>query len=324
MQSVKHAPSILVLLVQWNRPIETLQCIKSLGKTGYPFLSIYVVDNASGSDAFQILEAEANGISLIRSPINAGYAGGFNLGLQAALTEEHPDYVWLLNNDTTVAPDCPQQLIQAAIELGPAILSPKILDANNAGHIWYAGGYLDSWLKSHHVGRGDADLGQYDVLRRVPWGSGCSLFFPTSVAARIGPMSEDYFLYLEDVDWCLRASTKGILTYYIPAALVNHGVSKSVELLDSRAVVYYGWRNYYILATRHGSLVQKAHAWCDLFSRLIKTAVKLFIFPSARHDHMYAARTQALLDFLRRRGGPAPFTESVPVTNSETLLNVRL
>lgn len=302
-------PHIAVLLVHWNRPAETVACVRSLQATGHRGLSITVVDNASEPATVAELAAALPEVRLVRSPVNLGYAGGFNLAVRTVLApgERRPDYLWLLNNDTLVETDCPLQLVAASERIGPAVLSPKILMADHPDTLWYAGGWADRWLRSHHVGKGEPDDGRYHHERRIPWGSGCSLFAPTWVAETIGPMCEDYFLYLEDVDWCLQAAAAGVPTHYVPQARIHHGVSKTVELLEDRVVWYYGWRNWYLLAFRHGTPLQRAYAASDLASRFVKTGVRLALQPAARHNAMYLARARALQDVAAGRWGQAPF-----------------
>ncbi len=154
------------------------------------------------------------------------------------------------------------------------------------------------------MGKGEPDDGRYDTIRPLPWASGCSLFCSAETARRIGPMEESYFLYLEDVDWCLSARRQGIPVYYAPAARIYHGVSVSVRRLDAPHVTYYAWRNYYRLVWRHGSAGHRLLAASDLLSRFAKTAVRLVLFPDFRRDPRYAARTRALIDAARGRYGP--------------------
>lgn len=310
-------PRLLVVLVHWNRPDDTVRCVASLRNTSYPALDIWVVDNASAPEALAELESNLQEARIVRSPTNLGYAGGFNLGLSAALAETRPDYLWLLNNDTTVAEDCPTRLIEASNRLGPALISPQIILSENHRVLWYAGGRLTWQLRSHHIGRDEENVGQYDSVRQVPWATGCSLFLSRQTLERVGPMDESYFLYLEDVDWCLQAARAGVPSYYVPQARVYHGVSRSVDLLDPRVVVYYAWRNYYRLALRHGNPLQKVAAVWDLATRLVKTAVKLTVMPSARADRSYLARSRALIDALRLRWGPAPPDLAAPMRASQ-------
>jgi GT2 family glycosyltransferase len=298
-------PTVAVVLVNWNDAEATIACLDSVIAAGGPRVRCYVVDNASSDGSPARVRAAHPAAIPVAAPTNLGYAGGFNLGWQRALADGF-DYLWLLNNDTTVAVDCLDRLLDADRQVGPALLSPKILYAARPDRVWYAGGRFDRRLKSYHIGQDEPDGGQYDDIREIEWATGCSLFCAAAVARRLGPMDERYFLYLEDADWCLRARRLGVPIYLAPAARVFHAVSQSVNQLPSPAVRYYAWRNYYLLAHRHGSWSQRLGAYGDLASRFLKIAVRQVFFPACRRDAGYQARTRGLIDFVRGRFGPAP------------------
>jgi len=302
MRADPDVPVVGVVVVNWNDAAATIACLDSLAATCGVACRAYVVDNASADGSAARIAAAHPAAVVVRSPVNLGFAGGCNLGVRRALADG-VGWVWLLNNDATVEPDTAAALLAHARSAGPAILSPKIVYADRPGVLWSAGGYFDRALKSHHVGRDEPDRAQYDAPRTVDWASGCSLFFPAEVWRQVGPLDERYFLYLEDVDWCLRARRAGVPVRYVPAARVRHAVSRSVSRLGPARLWYYSWRNYYLLATRRGRWWQRLRAWADLASRFAKIAVRSAVDPACRHDPVYQARTRGLLDFVRGRFG---------------------
>lgn len=294
---------VAVIVVNWNDAGDTIACLDSLTRISVPSWRAYVVDNASSDDSvLRIAEAHAEAV-VIKTAHNLGYAGGFNIGLAKAIADGAP-FVFLLNNDATLETETLRLLMQAHAEVAmPALLSPKILHASIPKQVWYGGGGLDWRLKSHHIDEGNPDRPEDTALRPAAWATGCALFCSTDVARRIGPMDERYFLYLEDVDWSLRAKACGVSIFYVPRARVTHTVSQSVQRLHPGTRRYYGWRNYYLLVRQHGRWWQRALGYADLISRLYKTALRYLFFPAYRHDPLYRARTRALLDFLRGRLG---------------------
>ena len=299
-----------VIIVNWNGAEDTITCLRSLAnveeETREEQTRAYVVDNGSTDDSVQAIKSRVVGVEVVEVGANRGYAGGFNAGRKRALADG-VDFLWLLNNDTFVEPGALAALLDAAERLGPGIYAPKIVMRDRPDMLWFAGGTLAPHLKAHHKGRGERDLGQYDHLSTTAWATGCSLLVSSADAYALGPMDEDYFLYLEDVDWCLRARDLGIPTYFVPLARISHGVSRSVRHLDPRAVRYYAWRNYYMLVARHGSRREQLAASADLCLRLAKTAVRYSYFPNYPSNRLYQARTRALLDVVRGRVGPAPW-----------------
>jgi GT2 family glycosyltransferase len=129
------------------------------------------------------------------------------------------------------------------------------------------------------------------------------------VFGRVGPLDERYFLYLEDVEWCLRARRHGVEVWYEPDARLWHEVSASMEGLDPRVVRYYAYRNYYLLAFGPTPSVAKPWFAAHLLVTLAKIGIRSTFFPRYRRDDWYHARTRALLDFLLRRFGKGPYID---------------
>ncbi|MGH2461315.1 MAG: glycosyltransferase family 2 protein [Chloroflexota bacterium] len=318
MEIDPRQPRVAAIVVNWNGGDDTVDCLASLAVSRPGLWRVYVVDNASTDDSVDRIRAVPGGASLIRSDRNRGYAGGFNLGRARALADG-AEYLWLLNNDVVVASDALTRLLGADRLERPAILAPLIirrgtsppalpdvgrgpesnLDASGGTAIWSGGGYLDWRLKSYHLASEAIGPEVFDVT----WASGCSLFCSAQTARLVGPMGERYFLYLEDVDWCLRARARGVPTRVVPGARVYHGVSRSAERLGSPLVWYYSWRNYYLLAREHGTWWQHAYAAGDLGSRFLKICARRLFFPTYRRDPLYRARTHGLLDVVRGRFG---------------------
>jgi GT2 family glycosyltransferase len=300
-----HDAGVAVIIVNWNGAADTVACLDSLAASSCPPSQVYVVDNASDDGSPDVIRGAHPEAQIIATPRNLGYAAGFNLGRERALATG-ATYLWLLNNDAIVEPPALALLVQAALRHGPGIYSPSIARADASGALWYAGGSLDWRLKSRHLGHA-AEPGCDGKVQPIAWATGCALFCSAAVARRIGPMDERYFLYLEDVDWCLTAREAGIPTLYVPAARISHGVSRSVRRLDPGHLRYYAWRNYYLLVQKHGRWWQRMYARANLTARFVKVGVRCTLADSARRDPLYRARTRGLVDFALGRFGPASF-----------------
>jgi GT2 family glycosyltransferase len=200
---------VAVILVNWNGSTETLACLRSLQESEGPVWRTYVVDNASTDGSAEILRRTAAKAQLIRSETNLGYAGAFNLAWPAAL-RDGAEYVWLLNNDTQVTRTALTHLLEAAVTVGPALLSPQIRYQDRPEKIWYLGGRLDWRMKTFHITHRDpSPTAQSGGVAPVEWATGCSLFMSAHALEMVGAMDERYFLYLEDVDWSLSARRRG-------------------------------------------------------------------------------------------------------------------
>lgn len=294
--------AVAVIVINWNGADDTIACLASLAATGQAGLRPYVVDNGSDDGSGARIRAARPEATIVASAENLGYAGACNLGLARALADG-ASHLWLLNNDTTVAPDAIAQFLAADRQVGPALLSPKILYHDRPDELWYAGGRFNPDLTSHHIGQDEPDRGQYDRLRPIAWATGCAIFLRAAVARELGPLDARYFLYLEDVDWSLRARARGLPVYFVPGARVYHRVSRSVGQAAPGFVRYYAWRNYYLLVSRHGAWWQRLWAYADLTSRFARIGLRYALFPSYRLDPSYQARTRGLIDFVAGRFG---------------------
>ncbi|HEY5625579.1 MAG TPA: glycosyltransferase family 2 protein [Dehalococcoidia bacterium] len=306
-------PRVGIVVVNWRGLPQTRHCVRSLqaAAAAYPSARIYVVDNGSGDGSEAVIASEFPEVAVVAVAENRGYSAGCNAGIQRAIAEG-ADYLWILNNDTEADAAAAGTLVQAAEELrtdgSEAILAPKILDGRS-GTIWSAGGFLrQPWFKGDHVGLGEP-AEAHDEPAEAEWASSCSLFFHRDVIERVGPLPEEYFMYLDDIDWCLRARKAGVLVRYEPGAVIAHGVSEAMRSLDNRHVRYYSYRNYYLLAFRHSGLPGRAWFAAHLLTALAKGAVRWALFPSYRRSEHYNVRTRAIVDFLRGRRGRSPYSD---------------
>ena len=160
-------PRVAVVILSYTGRDLTLACIESLRASDWPETEILVVDNHSEDDSVAAIRREAPEVTLIENSTNLGFPGGCNVGIRHAL-KGGCDYVFLLNNDATVAPDCIRRLVEAAEDEGATrILCPLVYYADPPDQIWYAGSDWDPariYNGGYH-GRGERDVGQFDGVR---------------------------------------------------------------------------------------------------------------------------------------------------------------
>jgi hypothetical protein len=246
-------PSVVVILVNYRRSEETIECVRSLRRCSPEPAEIIIVDNASTAVSAGALRTGCPGVTLLESRKNLGFAGGNNLGIRRAM-ERPARYVLLLNNDTTIEPDAIGKLVDAA-ERGQrtGVLGAKIRYHDTPGILWYAGGNVNptSGFVSHS-GIGEPDRGQHDQPKEVDFVTGCCMLISHELLQTIGFLDETFFAYLEDVDFCLRARRAGFHVGYTPSAIVYHKVSRSTGW-DSPAYLYFNLRNRLLLSRKHSS-----------------------------------------------------------------------
>jgi hypothetical protein len=225
---------VCIIVLNWNGLTDTIECLKSLLRVTYPNREFILVDNASsGDDVRQLADEFGDSVRIIRNEKNYGFAGGNNIGIKYALDHSSPDYVFLLNNDTVVAPDFLDEMLRAA-ESDPAvgILGPKIYYYDFSGRkdvIWTAGGKIRWWHPWVYdgIGHNDDDLPKYQRLASVQWISGAAMLISRRVIEDISVLNTDYYFGTEDVEYCLKARAHGFKCLYVPAARIWHKVGRS-------------------------------------------------------------------------------------------------
>lgn len=263
--------SVAIILVHYNSEAETIDCLKSLKDINRKDLSthIFVIDNGSKTPLEVPTQHLPPGAKVIRSDSNLGFTDGNNLGIQIAVRDVQPDYVVLLNNDTTVEPDFLQHLVavaQANPKLGMAVpkiyFSPgreyhtKSYKAGDRGSVlWFAGGSVD-WanLDAFHRGVDELDRAHFDERRDTEFATGCCVLLPTAVIDRVGVLDPSYFLYLEDVDWSMRVLQAGYDIQLVPKSVVWHKNAGSSGGSGSTLHQYYQTRNrlfFFMKYARH-------------------------------------------------------------------------
>jgi hypothetical protein len=255
---MKDPPQIAIVILNWNNGPDVIECVESLRKSTYVNYRIYIADNGSSDNSVDDIQNAYPDIPLILNRKNKGFAGGNNPGIEHAL-EHGADFVLLLNNDTTVAPDFLGHVVCVA-ESDPAtgIVSPKIYYYSEPGRLWFAGGVIDLW-KGHtrHLGDLEVDQGQYDHVADVDFVSGCAMLIKRKVIEDIGMLYEPMFLYYEDSDFCARARHAGYRIVMAPEAKIWHKVSSTTGKIKDLQW-FYGTRNMLIFEKRNASPLQLA------------------------------------------------------------------
>ena len=292
------SPYVFIIVLQYNNSQDTLRCLESVKELDYPNYRIVVVDNASG-------EAELNNIRdctksqydirLIENKENLGYAGGNNIGIKHAL-ENGADYVFVLNNDTTVEPDALKKLIAAAeADSKIGIVGPTLTEDSPPGKTYF--GEI-SWLKT--------ELTHSYSYPRTPLGKrqyiiGAGMLIKRELLEKIEGFDEIYFLYFEDADFSIRAQIAGYKLKVVPEAVISHKVSTSTKHLGSPLILRYHMRNALIFNSLNAPWTIKPFLifWAGYI--VLKNLVKMFIMPSkiASAD----AIIEGVLDFYKNRFG---------------------
>jgi hypothetical protein len=229
---------VSIIILHYKNWPDTRACLGSLKKLKKAEFTVQViVVNNSGEKEIESLVNRTYPSAIILQPKrNLGFAGGNNLGIKRAL-KDGADFIMLLNNDTVVGPTLVKELTVALEkESQAAIAGPVIKHQTKQGIRFDYGGVID-WLlgRTYHLNRVD---NRDKVVRQRAFVSGCCLMIKRQVIDKIGGLDEGYFLYLEDVDFCLRAHEAGYRILHVPQAKIFHKGSQSVSRWNN---LKYNW-----------------------------------------------------------------------------------
>ncbi|MBU1327463.1 glycosyltransferase family 2 protein [Patescibacteria group bacterium] len=302
MKTTHTQVRVFVVIVNWNGKNDTLTCLSSLLSINKEKvrLHVIVVDNGSTDDSVRGIQEKHPWVKMLTTGENLGFTGGNNAGIRYAL-REGADYIWLLNNDTIVDKDA-LSILRAFEDPGAGIAGSKIYFApgkeyhkdrysqSERGKVfWYAGGIID-WANMYasHRGVDAVDEGQYDRLEQTPFITGCSMMARRGVFEKIGVLDDRLYLYLEDVDICLRAKRHGFSLWYVPSSIVWHVNAGSSGGAGNPLQDYYITRNRLLVGFRWAPIRTKA--------ALLREAVRMLSGP-------HPIKRKAVLDaFLGKWG----------------------
>jgi GT2 family glycosyltransferase len=263
-------PKVGVVVLNWNGREDTLKCLESLGRVEYPNWDILVVDNGSEDGSVGAIRERYPAVTVIEAGSNLGFAGGNNLGIEEAL-RRGADFVFILNNDTVVAPDILGELVAAAqTDPRAGALAAKVYYMDDPARIWYAGAcWNDMTAAFGHVGQGMLDDGaQLESIAETAYTCGCAMFIRRSAIETVGAFASEFFLLFEETDWCFRARAAGFRCLLAPGARVWHRVSASFGGQGGALYEYFWVRNRLLWAERHASVGQWIAVWLDTMGML--------------------------------------------------------
>ena len=250
--NVRIRSRVGIILINWQSPAEVAQVVRALFEQSPNVQQeIYVVNNG----AREPLAAALEGLSprVIEAGRNSGFSGACNLGIAQALADG-ADYVWLLNTDIILPPDCLQKLLDDAAEHPEAgLFSPVIYYIKDGEkHIWISGGQFDQtlftsgeWFSTlSHAIEAQATAPQTFML------PGTALLISADAVRRVGLFDEKLFMYHEDIDFCIRASRAGVGRRLVVSAGIIHFHVPGTPV--RKHVAYYLTRNEWLFWWKHG------------------------------------------------------------------------
>lgn len=255
-QSPAPGQHVAVVVLTFNGRDDTLACLASLSRVSWSALTTILVDNGSLDGTVEAVSGRYPFVCILRQEHNLGFAEGNNVGIRHAL-ELGADYVFLLNNDTTIAPDAIGRCVEAAERrVDAGAVSPLIYFAQPSNLIWYGGAAFDA--RRAHSGRmlgyREFECDRFLATRETDRVTGAAVLLPRRTLEQVGLLDPALFFLYEDVDWSLRARRAGYRLYIVPEAKVWHRVSAAAGGEHSSMIAYYDTRNHIAICRRHAPM----------------------------------------------------------------------
>ena len=221
-----------VVLVNYNQSTsDTIECVKSLINSACMQEQIYIVDNNSEQEYKNLLTKNIPGnVAISFNSVNSGFAEGCNKGIKYFQTQEGISYILLLNNDTVVPDNFLRDLITPFLNSVPTlgIVTPLIYYYDNKVELWY-GGVNYRPLLVCYVHNNDKNRIPMRSFVCTDVASGCCMLFRKELVEKVGFLDEDYFMYIEDVDFSLKVRRAGLKILLNTNTYIFHKLGKSSE-----------------------------------------------------------------------------------------------
>ncbi len=274
---------VYIITINFGTPEHTIECLESICVNSHELFQVLVVDVLNINQSVEkitrwIDEKNDSRFSFIQEKENKGFAYANNIGIRYSLEQPDCDFIWVLNNDTVIAQNALEELLncyeQDKNKDKAGFYGSKILDYKDKELIQNVGGTFNKWTGySVLLGMGEKDAGQHDKEDfQIDYVIGASMFCHSSLVQKIGFMPEDYFLYYEDIDWCLSAKKAGFKNQTSTKSKVYHkqGISTGAKLLGNDVGLEYKkylYSSYKKLYTRHFRMLMPV-AYFILFKQL--------------------------------------------------------
>lgn len=231
-----------VVVLNWNAASDTEACLRSIRTwEGVVSPEVWVVDNASVQPGIADIRREFPDVNIIASPVNRGFAGGSNLGIEASLARG-AEAVLLLNNDASVdGPGVVAMLAALGSDDTIGVVGPTV------------------WHDGRCISAGGRDIARYEATHLTSPPEACVDvdYVPGTVALigrpvfeRVGLLDEDFFFGGEMADLCRRARAAGLRSVTEPRARALHDLGRSSR--DREALhLYYAFRNRFLFVRKH-------------------------------------------------------------------------
>lgn len=229
-------PHVCFIVVTYNAELFVGDCLASLLDQSYPAdrIEVIVVDNASTDSTVRIVSERFPDVELIASPRNLGFARANNLAIRRA--DAH--FIALVNADAVLERTWLERMVEGMTS-DPAIAVGGCKIYYPDGLLQHVGGIIHGNGLTDHQGAFEADVGQYDEPQDVDYVTGAAVVLRREALRELGALPEEYFLYYEETELCVRARKAGYRVVCFPDAVATHHEAYGSGRLSSKFLLRY-------------------------------------------------------------------------------------
>ncbi|WP_439114390.1 glycosyltransferase [Hydrogenophaga sp.] len=234
-------PLVAILILNYESTNDAAELIRSIKELNRSDLALVLVDNHSPSESIESLRHRFSDCIIIRTEENLGYAAGNNVGIRF-IEEQSIPFIWILNPDTVLKADTLNELLRGS-EVCPEtdIWGSLITYYDRPDALWFGGGYITLGTRCTigHMYQGKTIDSVPNKPYDVDYVTGASIFCKTNVFSRAGLIPEQYFLYFEETDWCVRASRAKLKIQINPKSVLLHKKRSQIGNMPTKYYMYY-------------------------------------------------------------------------------------
>lgn len=263
---VSERPDVTVTVVSWNTCDLLRNCVRSISGGASRFgAEVHVVDNASSDLSVEMMVEEFPGVRVFANSQNLGFARANNQSWREAKGR----YWMLLNPDTEVRPGAIDELVSFMDSHPQAgLATARLVNPDGTpqycaqptptiGRTLLEASRLHKFLPASI--RGATLLSTYwtyDKPMKIGWTWGTALIARREAVETVGALCDDFFMYGEDLDWCLRMSRHGWEIWFCPGAeVLHHGGQSSAQQWSESGRARKVWDGFYQALVRRRSRI---------------------------------------------------------------------
>lgn len=252
-----NEPKVFIVILNYNTIKDTVECINSLKNIDYGNYEIVVVDNSETMDCYNSLINQFKEYKIIRANENLGYANGNNIGIRYAL-DNGADYICVLNNDVAVEKDFLSKIVRVLNQnKDVGIAGPCICEYKDRSKVQCAGANISLYTGlTKRISRGMVYDNSNKENAEVDFLGGASFVCKREVFEKVGLIPENYFLFFEETEFCIKAKKNGYRLLCVYESKIYHKGSSTISKFGGLSY-YFLNRNRVVFIKRNCNVIQK-------------------------------------------------------------------